>query len=182
MVQKNKLLYPLRAGALLSVAIFGILGIAAITGHLPVGVGEANRLFALAGSPIRANDLTMPVNFTGPLHAGLTRRNDDVAPAAGFTLRKGQKISASRCEVCGVIHSIEPGDSATTAAQLPDPSTNARYVRTDHGEAGNYDASSFVITVKMQDGTTRTIHERQRPKFSVGERVRFVNGSILSLG
>jgi len=177
MIHKNKLLYPLRAGALISVAIFGMLGVAAITGHLPVGTGEANRLFALAGTPLRTTEIALPVQLpAGPLHAGLTRRSDGGATEA-FTLRKGQKISA-RCEICGVIDSIEPG--AKAGGVLSEYSAApAHYVHTD--QSGNYAAASFVITVKMQDGTTRTIYERQRPKFSVGEKVRFVNGSILSL-
>jgi hypothetical protein len=98
-------------------------------------------------------------------------------------MQKGQRIAASRCEICGVVHSIEPGAGKAVNALVPDlAAALSPAVHSDQADTGNYDASSFVITVKMQDGTTRTIHERQRPKFSVGERVRFINGSMVSQG
>lgn len=183
MIQKNKLLFPLRIAAFFSVATFGTLGVAAITGHLPVGAGESNRLFAMAASPAKTTELRLPTSGMGPLHPGLTRSGERSGTAQAFTLRKGQKIAASTCEICGVVHSIEPGAGKTATQRLPDLTAGVSpAVHSDQSGAGNYTAANFVITVKMQDGSTRTIHERQRPKFSVGERVRFVNGSIVSLG
>lgn len=39
---------------------------------------------------------------------------------------------------------------------------------------------SYIVRVRMENGTVRTIYENQRPVFSVGERVKFVNGSLVS--
>lgn len=183
MIQKNKLLFPLRIAAFFSVATFGTLGVAAITGHLPVGAAESNRLFAMAASPVRTTELALPMQAMAPLHTGLTRTAEQSGPAQAFTLRKGQRIATTNCEICGVVHSIEPGAGKAATKLSPEFTAGiSPAIHSDQPGAGNYTAGSFVITVKMQDGTTRTIHERQRPRFSVGERVRFVNGSMVSLG
>lgn len=40
---------------------------------------------------------------------------------------------------------------------------------------------SFIVRLRMEDGSVRTIYEHQPPKFSVGERVKLENGSVISL-
>jgi hypothetical protein len=41
---------------------------------------------------------------------------------------------------------------------------------------------SFIVVVRMENGTLRTIHENQRPPFGIGERVKLVNGTVIRLG
>ena len=88
-----------------------------------------------------------------------------------------------------MIHSIEQGAarSALAAANNPGGRSPAAALVIDaiHSEEGSSPAgaaqvASFVVRVKMEDGTVRTIYEIQRPRFSVGERVRLINGSIVS--
>jgi hypothetical protein len=191
MTQKNRLLYPLVIGAVVSVTTFSCLGIAAITGHLPVGQGAVDPFIrytadgATPGSVVRVE----PVVAT---HVGLTRQRDmDPVPASRpLEFRRGQRIAQSACPTCGVIHSIEAGAAgvAPTAAESdPDGQSPvaARVMRAMHSrdgagpELGTQEAN-FVVRVKMEDGTVRTIYEIQRPHFSIGERVRLVNGSIIS--
>jgi hypothetical protein len=43
-------------------------------------------------------------------------------------------------------------------------------------------ATSFIIRLRMEDGSFRTIFEHQLPKFSIGEKVRLVNGAVISVG
>jgi hypothetical protein len=42
-------------------------------------------------------------------------------------------------------------------------------------------ATSFIVRLRMEDGSLRTIYEHQRPKFSIGEKVKLVNGSLVSM-
>ena len=42
-------------------------------------------------------------------------------------------------------------------------------------------ATSFIVRLRMEDGSIRTIYEHQRPAFSVGEKVQLINGSVISL-
>jgi len=49
----------------------------------------------------------------------------------------------------------------------------------DREELGTF---SFVVIVRMENGTLRTIHENQRPPFTIGERVKLVNGTVIRSG
>lgn len=183
------MLYPLVIGAVISVTTFSCLGVAAITGHLPVGEGALDPIFS-SGRSSQSSAVTSPVP-AGPRHVGLTRQSGtDPAPASRpFGFRPGQRITQSACPTCGVIHSIEPGAarSALAAAGSTDGHSPAAalVIGAIHSEegtisSGGVQTSSFVVRVRMEDGTVRTIYEIQRPRFSVGERVRLINGSIVS--
>jgi hypothetical protein len=193
MRHKNRLLYPLVIGAVLSVTTFSCLGVAAITGHLPVGEGALDSFFAFSaertspGTPIARNP-------AGPTHTGLTRQigMDPLPASRPFGFRKGQKIARTACPTCGVIHSIEPGAARPALVNAGNGSPGqgqteaaALVIGAIHAEgranaAESVQVASFVVRVQMEDGTVRTIYEVQRPRFSVGERVRLINGSIVS--
>jgi hypothetical protein len=186
--QKNRLFYPLVIGAVISVTTFSCLGVAAITGHLPVGDRALDPIFASAhSSPSSAAAAPTPV---GPRHVGLTRQSgtDPVPASRPFGFRPGQRITQSACPTCGVIHSIEPGAARSALAAANNAGGHvpaaALVIGAIHSEDGTSQAgaqvASFVVRVKMEDGTVRTIYEIQRPRFSVGERVRLINGSIVS--
>ena len=42
--------------------------------------------------------------------------------------------------------------------------------------------AAYVVKLRMDDGTTRVIQEHAKPRFSVGQRVRLMNGLVLTLG
>ena len=48
-------------------------------------------------------------------------------------------------------------------------------------DTGN-SATGFVVKLRMDDGTTRVIQEHIKPRFSVGQRVRLMNGLVLTIG
>jgi hypothetical protein len=197
MAQKNHLLYPLIAAAVVSVTTFSCLGIAAITGHLSVGEGSADPFFAFTPGATGAAQVIAPPSPLGPMHIGLTRQSGTEPNQATrpFGFRPGQRIAPPPCSTCGVIQSIEPrsrtaagDDSTANAIAIPmhiaalntsdaDPAND-----TAVAASGNAGIISFVVRVKMTDGTVRTIYESQRPRFSVGERVRLINGSLMSMG
>jgi len=191
MAHKSRLLYPLVVAAVISVTAFSCLGVAAITGHLPVGDGALDPYLAFSTDGSHSG-VIIPPNPAEPTHAGLTRQRgtDPVPPSRPFGFRPGQRITRVSCPTCGVIHSIEPGaaHSARPAGQGGadgQTQTAALVFGAIHSEdgaspAGTAQVPSFVVRVKMEDGTVRTIYEIQRPRFSIGERVRLVNGSIVS--
>jgi hypothetical protein len=194
MTQKNRLLYPLVACAVISVATFSCLGVAAITGHLPVGKGALDPYFGLSADN-NHSAVAAHTRLVETTHSGLTRHRgaDPVPPSRPFGLRPGQRITQAQadCPTCGVIHSIEPGAAGATAAAATVAKGHTQTaalvfgaIHSDNGAAalGVAQAPSFVVRVKMEDGTVRTIYEVQRPRFSVGERVRLINGSIVSQG
>jgi hypothetical protein len=183
--QKNHFLYPLIAGAVLSVTTFSCIGVAAITGHLPVSEGAADPFFAFAPGNADHAVVIVPASPLGPMHVGLTRQANEDSPQNPVTFVRGQRIKARPCSACGVIQSIEPRAPSSANGDKTSALGIALYpMGSGSGGEGPADTVmlSFVVMVKMSDGTLRTIYETQRPRFSVGERVRLVNGALVSLG
>lgn len=191
MTQKNRLLYPLIVGAVISVTTFSCLGVAAITGHLQVGKGALDPYFIFSAEN-NSSGVAAPAGPVEPTHAGLTRQRgtDPVQPGRPFGFHPGQRITRAGCPTCGVIYSIEPGAAGSVTAvgggaqAQGNTQTAALVFGAIHSNGatatGAAQRSSFVVRVKMEDGTVRTIYEIRRPRFSIGERVRLVNGSIVS--
>lgn len=182
MDQKNRLLPLLTIAAAASVVAFSGIGIAAITGHLAIARTSLNPFSAFGGAPTVPTSGSDRVPSRIP-HEGLTRSAGE-APAQGkpVNFRPGARIPARKpsCPNCGVVDSIKPqqanGDDGKLAAAL---GTTGRTYQIDREKLGFF---SFVVIVRMENGTMRTIHENQRPPFSIGERVKLVNGTVIPLG
>ena len=206
--ERNRLIRPLACCAILSVAAFSGIGIAAITGQLSVGSDNAE-LFRPSSrqdsSDMVKEESTAPVFM--PPHIGLTRSAGNGADASGEPTklrdgRRGTQISKSECDRCGVVQSIEQHD-----LQMPNKRTQIGPLKVDvensnasderfpvsmlaGSNRNSYNANSrkyegetsFIIHLRMEDGSLRTIYEHQLPNLSVGQKVRLVNGAVVSVG
>ena len=205
---RNRLIHPLAYCAILSVATFSGIGIAAITGQLSMG-SERPELFRTANQ--LNNQEVLPVRVTvavaKPTHVGLTRRavNGDDGSGKPMIYRVGQRFSQTLkppCDRCGVVQSIERHD-----LQMPAKRAHNRVFALKVGNASkstdrfpvslladadrntfderkrNYEgATSFIVRLRMEDGSVRTIYEHQDPQFSIGQKVQLVNGAVVSMG
>lgn len=159
MESRSRLLFPLMVAAALSVVVFSGIGVAAITGNLPL---------ARTGNP--AGDFS----FKGSKAA---------AKAKGD---KALHLSSHECTTCGRVQSIE----AMTPDALAAASGGPLVMRDPNGSsASNLSApdtsnssNGFVVKLRMDDGTMRVIQEHIKPRFSVGQRVRLMNGLVLTIG
>lgn len=201
--EKTHVFLPLACCAIFSAATFGGIGVAALTGQIAVAAKKEN-FQPGSNAPDRVERTHKSATasaIVGPTHVGLTRSaGDDGKP---MVLRVGQRSSqtlAPACSRCGVIDSIERHElqmpasrSATVQRGLTDSlSSQDRLALPDSmlakesqggmfPEDGNPIATSFIVRLRMEDGSLRTIYEHQPPKFSVGEKVRLINGSVMSL-
>jgi hypothetical protein len=190
--QKNKSLFFLGCAAVISITTFSGIGIAAITGHLPVGRGHLDPFFAFDQAREEGPRLIVPPTPLGPMHAGLMQQSESQRATRPFELRKGQRLAkrGTICATCGVVNSIEPRNAPaeSDSADASGMSGQATMEAGDGRFAGfavpsalqGSKGESYVVRVRMENGTVRTIYENQRPVFSVGERVKFVNGSLAS--
>ncbi len=205
--ETNRLIFPLACCAIISVATFSGIGIAAITGQLAVSA-EKTGLFSSSDELTnrKGAETNAAASVPGPTHVGLTRsavRNASERDKP-MILRVSQRFSqtlAPPCASCGVIDSIErhdlqmPSSRSTTnslasganttgnargafAASVLAGSNRSVYAA---GRDGDSVATSFIVRLRMEDGSLRTIYEHQRPKFSVGEKVKLINGSVVSM-
>ncbi len=195
---RNRLILPLACCAIVSVATFSGIGIAAITGQLAV-TPDKGALFSSSdelGKRIDAGEKAA-ASVPRPTHVGLTRsavRNADESDKP-MILRVSQRFSQTLkppCSRCGVIDSIEPhalqmpashgpanvGGSGSFGAPLLAGANRSVYAA---GHSNEDVATSFIVRLRMEDGSLRTIYENQQPKFSVGEKVQLINGSLVSM-
>lgn len=206
--ERNRLIHPLVCCAILSVATFGGIGIAAITGQLSVSSGSTELFLSsneLNNNEISADKLTTPV--AKPTHVGLTRRavNGDDDSGKSMMYRVGQRFSQTlepACDRCGVVQSIERhdlqmpakkahnsvfamkvgGDAAAAETFPVSMLAGSDGIAYDEGSRNYEGATSFIVRLRMEDGSVRTIYEHQHPTFSIGEKVQLVNGAVVSMG
>ena len=197
--ERNRLIFPLACCAIVSVATFSGIGIAAITGQLAVSP-DKSVLYSSddeLSKRIKAGEKAT-AEVPRPTHVGLTRsavrdgENNDLPKILRVSQRFSQTLKPT-CSRCGVIDSIEPH-----ALQMPDSQVPAnvggggsfggplltganRGVYSADSASDNV-ATSFIVRLRMEDGSLRTIYENQRPRFSVGEKVQLINGSLVSMG
>ncbi len=207
---RNQFFRPLACCAILSVATFSGIGIAAITGQLSLASGSPE-LFRI-GPALNSNGGKdaigkSDVPVAKPTHVGLTRKAVNGADDSGksMILRVGRRFSQTLkppCDRCGVVQSIERhdlqmpakatgngvfamnvGDESASPERFP-VSMLAGSNRKAHDESSRkYEgATSFIVRLRMEDGSVRTIYEHQHPGFSVGEKVKLVNGAVMSMG
>lgn len=189
--KKNRLLAPLIVAAAISVVAFAGIGVAAITGHLSVTQLSPNPFAGLLG--LSRNSQAAPAASV----AKVSSRSVAAAEARPIDFRPGTRVAGkgkkAKCADCGVVDSIRAheveakveGVGLMTAAYGKGVETAGRASGTDYAALRSADtrvAVNFVVTLRMEDGTTRTIFENSRPPFSIGERVRLVNGSVMPLG
>lgn len=182
MDQKSRFLPLLTIAAAASVLAFSGIGVAAITGHLPIAGSSLNPFSAFGGVPALRTSESESVR-SNVTHEGFTRSTGATrAQGQPVNFRPGARLPARKtsCANCGVVDSIKPraadGDDDKLAAAL---GTTGRAYQIDGGKLSSL---SFVVIVRMENGTVRTIHENQRPPFGIGERVKLVNGTVVPLG
>ena len=190
--QKKHAFLPLACCAIFSAVTFGGIGVAALTGQIAIAAKKDSFFGGSATSPQKKNAQSLhdSPRVDAPSHVGLTRSavRDANGNEKPMVVRVSQRFSetlAPTCSRCGVIASIERHELQMPVSrsargsefpnQRPDNATGA------FANAGR-SATSFIVRLRMEDGSLRTIYEHQPPKFSVGERVQLINGSVVSLG
>jgi outer membrane lipoprotein SlyB len=179
-----KKLHPVHFAAAVSVIIFSIVGIAAVTGHLPGAVS----------SPDGSQAAQPPATAAQPKAATAQRRPAAVQP----------KTAAASCADCGVIAEIRAvevaGDTSGIGAAAGGITGalvgnqfgrgDGRTIATIAGAAGGAYVGNTIekqtskrvvhrIVLRMDDGSRRVLTQSQPPAFAVGDRVQVVNGNAL---
>jgi outer membrane lipoprotein SlyB len=159
---------PLIAGPAVSVLIAGVIGVGAITGWLPTG---------------------------------LSPKQGDARPAAPAS----QSVpAASSCALCGTVESIrtievrdEARDVGTVAGGLSGAAAGNRIdggngnaamtilgtvagaITGDETERSVKKRYAYRVTVRMDDGSFRTVSLSSPPTLAVGDKVRVVEGKLV---
>lgn len=200
MENKNGMLYPMMIIAAISVILFSVVGIATMTGHMPSVFSQKNDASAEVPAIATGNDVS----------AGKAA-DADKAPersmAAAPRSTASPRQTAAVCATCGVVESVNTQEmkgkgtglgavgGAVVGGVLGHQVGNGRGndLATVAGAIGGGFAGneiernvkkthSYVIHVRMEDGSYRTITQSTQPSVAAGDRVRVENGKIVARG
>lgn len=184
---RPKLLYPSMVIAAITVTVFSLLGIASLTGMLPIAHSET------VDTPYPAAALT----------AGDTPPAESKTAAEPRVAERGSRkpVVAAACRNCGTVESVRlvevKGEGTGLGAVAGGVAGallgngmgrgNGRTAMTVIGGAGGAyvgneiekntrKSTSYRIRVRMEDGSVRTLYQREAPGVAAGDRVRIVDG------
>jgi len=155
--QRPDILYPVMLIAAIAVIVFSFAGIATMMGWLP-GALSQGRLLERAESPARWTAAAEGSRAAAP------------APAAACA------------DDCGVIESIRAVDVKGEDSGFGDVGAGAGAYSGNEIEKNTRGSVSYHIRVRMNDGTTRTFHERAQPALAVGQKVRVTGQGMNAAG
>lgn len=183
--------HPLMIVAAIAVVLFCGVGIAAMMGWLPASVGG------------NSNDQQAQVEKTQAEQAKSEEKSSPSSAASASVPDQAATPAPTPCTNCAVVDSIREvntraegsGVGAAGGAVLGGVLGNqigggsGRQLATIAGAIGGAVAGnqvegrvnatrSYVITVRMDDGSTRTINQTARPRWNSGDDVRIVDGQI----
>nr|WP_315238658.1 glycine zipper 2TM domain-containing protein [uncultured Albidiferax sp.] len=192
-------LHPLVIAACSAIVLVCAVGTAAIMGWLPNSAAR-NTETSLAQPATMA-----PVE--APVRAPVKAPQMAAAPVRNTTTHTAPQPVAAICSNCGVVESTR---EITTAAKGSGVGAvggavvggvlghqvgggRGRDVATVLGAlggafAGNHiegqvkASHSYEIVVRLDDGSTRTLHQSEQPGWQAGDRVKVVNGALRSIG
>lgn len=197
-----KLLYPALVVAAISVTLFSLLGIATLTGHLPIAHSTPQELLADSAA-------TTASPATLPTREAATARTSPPAPVRTAAPRKvagdaEPGAGAVSCAACGTVESISvverKGDGTgigavaggVTGALLGNQigKGNGRTGMAILGGAGGAllgnrieqdmrRTTSYRINVRMDSGHVRTLYQRMAPDVAVGRQVEIVGNTVV---
>lgn len=183
---RPKLLYPALVIAAISVTLFSLLGIAALTGAIPSARSTPQDV-AMAKSAAKAAPAGKPVPAAAPAPTSKTR------------------VAAASCLACGTVQSVttvERPAKTTGVGAVAGGLTGAllgnqigrgdgRTVMTIAGGAGGAylgnkieqntsRTTAYKIVVRMEDGSQRTIYQAEPPNVVIGGPVQIVGNSVVA--
>jgi len=192
-------LHPLLAIAAIAVIVFSVAGVAAIFGKIPGAESKT-------GDPFVQNMSTAPSasQAMAEERASLAARvQGQPQPLAQAPAPLAQAPTPVPCADCGVIESIRVAEVKGQGSGLGAVAGGVagglignqighgtgRTVATIAGAAGGAYAGNAIeknvkkhtvyrVTLRMDDGSPRTVSQREAPAYAVGDRVRVSKGRI----
>jgi len=205
--QANKSPHTLFWIAGVAVTVFSAAGIAAIMGWIPTSTSSSSESVVVAKPPVTLARPAVPSSNSASAQAREDARAD--ARAQRRAQAPAQVVDSTparwRCAECGRIESVREiatkgegsGIGAVGGAVVGGVlghqvgSGRGQDAATVVGAVGGAVAGhqiekhvkstkSYEITVRFEDGSSRVINEANATSWRVGDRVKFVNGSIQS--
>jgi outer membrane lipoprotein SlyB len=194
--------HPILIAAGVAVLIFCALGAAALTGILPTATSKLGDPAAQQAQPTPQAQAPQPAPQGQPSAKRASQPLAQAKPQAA----PAPKAAAAPCTSCGVIEAINTvevkgktsGVGAVAGGVAGGVLGNAigggrgtgNAVLTVGGAVGGAFAGDAIeghvkkqtawrVTVRLEDGSVRTLQQAAQPPFAVGDRVRIVDGNTI---
>ena len=151
--------------------------------RLPASMASASRRKTpplLLAAIISVISLVGVVVFTGLYAPGAVRRDGPSLGDVHGTSRTDTAESVIRvndpsiCALCGVVEAVRPYEIRSTGAVVAGEDTQ------ESSAAAVVPRTAYRVTVRMEDGSYRTLSQPRRPVFKSGDRVRIADGSLVA--
>jgi outer membrane lipoprotein SlyB len=170
--------HPLVLGAAASVMIVSLVGAAAISGLLPNARSDKANTPAQSSAP--AAD-SVPHGVAGPAPRGSACASCGTVESIHAVELKGNAsgLGAVAGGLTGAVvgHQIGRGNGNTAMTILGAAGGALAGNQIEKNVKKHY---SFRVTVRMDDGSSRTLSQSSAPAVAVGERVRVVDGAVIA--
>lgn len=207
-MQESKKINPLIAVAAVSVTLFSLIGIAMMTGVLPNSFSKSSDTALESVAPKAAEKQTAKSAANTPAAPKATTKTaaTKTPPASPAQTRPESAKAAPVCGNCGVVTSVDTiklqGDGSGLGAVAGGVvggllgnqvgGGSGKKIATVAGAAGGAYAGHqaekhlkstvrYDVTVRMDDGSTRTFSYDAQPAYQAGSKVRVVDG-VLTTG
>ncbi|MEO6274913.1 MAG: glycine zipper 2TM domain-containing protein, partial [Rhodoferax sp.] len=196
-------LHPMVIAACSAVVLVCAVGTAAIMGWIPTSTARNTETSSLV-QPAAMAPVTAPVE--APVKAPVKAPQMAAAPVHNTTHTEPRPVAAI-CSNCGVVESTREITNAAKGSGVGAVGGavvggvlghqvgggRGRDVATVLGALGGAFAGnhiegqvkathSYEITVRLDDGSTRTLQQSEQPGWQAGDRVKIVNGALRSIG
>ncbi len=197
----SKSLHPLAWAAGIALILFSAVGVGAFMGWIPSSMGGPKDAVVLESKSATVSVAKTAPEPTKPVqHAAQARRQTEQPEA-----RNVAPVASTKCAECGVVESVDAVQSKGSGSGLGAVggavvgAIVGNQVGGGHGKdamtvigavggglAGNEvekrvkSTTSYTVTVRFEDGTSRVFSEAAASGWHVGDKVRVVNGVIRS--
>lgn len=201
----SKSLHPLAWVAGIALIVFSAVGVGAFMGWIPSSMSGPNDTAGLESKSATVSVPKASLQPTQPVqHAAPVRRQAEKAEARNAA-PVAAPVASSKCAECGVVESVDAVQSKGTGSGVGAVggavlgAIVGNQVGGGHGKdamtvigavggglAGNEvekrvkSTTSYTVTVRFEDGTSRAFSEAAASGWHVGDKVRVVNGVIRS--
>lgn len=164
--------HPLAWLSGIAIILFCGTGIAAIMGWIPTSMGQGRDGGAATATLLPAQ--AMPGQTSQPTSAAA--RSPASVPAQPAVRGAAQ----GSCADCGVVEATRQVDRRAESAALP--AIGAMRAGNEFEQQARA-SRSYEISIRMDDGSLRLIHQARRADLRAGDHVRIVGGAVvLDLG
>jgi outer membrane lipoprotein SlyB len=175
MQTRPKLLYPSMVIAAISVTVFSLLGIAALTGNVPY----AHSASAAAQTAGGAADGEGGSQAASPVAAAACRDCGTVLSIQQVETRgSGTGVGAVAGGLAGAFLGNGMGRGNGRTAMTLIGGVGGAYAGNEI-EKNTHKSLSYQVRVRMEDGRIRQVYQRDPPSVAVGDHVQIAHGVVM---